>query len=137
MQPESKKTTVSIGLVQPVVMADFIYRIQDSDGRGPFKPGFSHVWVNERGDHENLKPCTQQFDGIRNKLLLSEHYGCGCKNLKQLRRWFTKQEYKKLKKYGYRAVKMKVARIVAESEIQVVFGRAIPLNENIDEIRLY
>ena len=33
-----------------------VYRVQDADGRGPFKPGFSHQWVEERADHENLLP---------------------------------------------------------------------------------
>lgn len=28
-----------------------IYRVQDADGRGPFKPGFSRKWVIDRDDH--------------------------------------------------------------------------------------
>lgn len=125
------------GKLQNVSAPIFVYRVQDKDGRGPFKPGFSQLWVRERKDHENLIPWFEEFGPVQNKVLAGESAGCGCKELEQLRRWFTKTEYKKLKKLGYRAVKIKVNRLIAESEIQCVFGRAKPLCEDIKTIRLY
>jgi len=118
---------------------EIIYRIQDSDGRGPFKPGFSHQWINFRKDHRNLRTWAEEFgfEFVRDQIIVGETFGCGCKNLDQLKRWFDKSEYEKLKKFGYKAVKMKIDRIIAESEIQCVFGRTYPLNMDVKTIQLY
>jgi len=114
-----------------------IYRIQDKSGRGPWKPGFSHKWVEDRVDHDNLVSWMQEFGPVHNKLLAGEHGGCGCQTIEQLQRWFTESEYKNLKKLGYRAVKMNVNRIIAESDIQLFFGRAKPLRRGITPFDLY
>jgi len=115
-----------------------IYRVQDIfHGRGPWRPGFSHNWVIERKDHENLKPHFEEFRGLFQEMVSNDHYGSGCRSLKQLRRWFIKPEYEKLIQYGYQAVEMKVDQIIAESEIQCVFRRLKPLNEDINPVRLY
>lgn len=116
---------------------DVIYRIQDSDGRGPWKPGFSHRWVEDRPDHDNLPPWIIEFWRIDRKLLVGECAGSGCRTIEQLRRWFSKSEYKTLLSYGYRAVRMEVNRILGESEIQLFFGRATPLNQDVIGIKLY
>ena len=83
-----------------------IYRIQDKDGRGPWKPGFSHRWVEIRPDHNNLPAWYEEFGPLHNYISYGEHCGSGCKTIDQLRRWFTKSEYRTLLKYGYRAVRM-------------------------------
>lgn len=114
-----------------------VYRVQDRDGRGPWKPGFSRKWIEPREDHENLPSWYAEFGPIHNRILYGEEMGSGCRTLEQLRRWFTRSEYKRLREYGYRAVKMEVGRILAESEIQCVFGRAKPLNEDVTGIELY
>lgn len=116
---------------------DVIYRVQDKEGRGPWRPGFSHKWVRPRPDHDNLPPWLFEFGRVDRQLLYGEHAGSGCMTLDQLRRWFTKKEYKTLLKYGYQAVSMEVNRILAQSEIQCVFGRAKPLNEDFTIMRLY
>lgn len=116
-------------------MSEEVFRIQDRDGRGPFKPGFSHRWVEERSDHENLIPWTEQFGNIG--FGDNENIGCACKTTDQLKRWFTKKEYNKLKRLGYRSVKIQADRIIAESDIQCVFGRIKPLNQNIKPFKLY
>jgi hypothetical protein len=64
-------------------------------------------------------------------------FGCGCRTLDQLRRWFTKSEYATLIEFGYHAVKMDAGRILAESDIQCVFERAKPLNQGWEPIELY
>jgi len=122
----------SVLLIMPIV-----YRVQDCDGRGPFKPGFSSVWVKERPDHDNLHPWFIEFGRVDKKVLTGEVCGRACLTKEQLRRWFTKSEYKKLKKHGYKAVKMEVNRIIAESDIQCFVGRAKPFNEAITTIKLY
>lgn len=112
-----------------------VYRMQDSQGRGPWKPGFSHKWVIEREDHKNLFPWMDEFKHV--DFMYGEIGGCGCRTLDQLRRWFTKAEYKKLLKFGYGVVELKADRMIAESEIQCVFGRSRPLYENAKKVRLY
>lgn len=118
-------------------MKEIVYRIQDSDGRGPWKPGFSRQWVEDRPDHDNLPPWYVEFGPIHRRALYGEEIGSGCRTLDQLRRWFTRSEYRKLIHFGYKAVKMEVGRILAESDIQCVFGRALPLKDEAIIIDLY
>lgn len=37
-------------------MSTTIYRVQDAEGRGPWRPGFSKYWVCDRDDHDVLIP---------------------------------------------------------------------------------
>lgn len=113
-----------------------VYRVQDKQGRGPWKPGFSHQWVEDREDHENLPPWVLEFPRIIEKFRRGFVYGCGCTTLNKLRRWFTESEYQKLVKLGYRAVKME-AIVLGESDIQCVFERFKLLNQDVEEIELY
>lgn len=119
-------------------MSETIVRIQDREGRGPFKPGFSSSWVIDRDDHDILVPWYHQFGRVdRTKGIAGMYHGCGCRTVEQLRRWFIKPEYRRLRQFGYMAVEMEVGRILAESEIQLVFERAIPLHEKVKPIPLY
>jgi len=112
--------------------------MQDREGRGPWRPGFSHLWVQDRPDLCNLPPVQAEFG----KTIFTaphtwEYAGCGCPTLKQLRRWFTKKEYKILLGYGYRVVMIDIGRILAQSEIQCVFARSKPLYEDVKIVALY
>lgn len=114
-----------------------IYRIQDAAGRGPWKPGFSHLWVEPRPDHDNLKPFFQEMP-VDLAINIPGHYaGCGCTSLDKLRRWISPSEYFTLLKYGYKAVEIRGAKIVAESETQCVFLSRKPLPKVAREIHLY
>lgn len=112
-----------------------IYRIQDREGRGPFRPGFSERWIEDRPDHGNLLPWNLEF-GV---LMVAdwEIVACGCRTKEQLRRWFARVEYDRLLKLGYAAVTMKPSRILAESKIQCVFARIIPLHAGATRFNLY
>ena len=114
-----------------------VYRIQDADGRGPWKPGYSHRWVEDRPDHDNLLPSFMEFGPVYQQILYGEHAGSGCLTVEQLRRWITQSEYAKLKALGYKAVKMRVGRIIASSDVQCVFGCPMPLNQECEEFELY
>ncbi len=114
-----------------------VFRIQDGEGRGPWKPGFSHRWVEYREDHRNLVPWFVEFGNVHLTALDGEHIGSACRTLDQLRRWFTPSEYATLQVYGYRAVRMEVGRLLAESAKQVLFGRAKPLNSDVIGVELY
>lgn len=127
--------------VRPVpAVAVRVYRVQDSEGRGPFRPGFSHWWVEERPDHDNLVPWMQQFghDAIpRTGWPFGKHFGCACRTLGQLRRWFTASEYATLQRFGFQAVSMEADRVLHESEIQLLFQRAKPLRADVSPMDLY
>lgn len=114
-----------------------VYRVQDRDGRGPWKPGFSRHWVEDRDDLDHLPPWTHELPNALQKRIVGMHLGCGCQTLEQLRRWFTPGEYATLRRHGYLAVKMKVGRILAASRTQCVFERAKPLYEDFETVELY
>ena len=114
-----------------------IYRIQDKDGRGPWKPGFSKKWVEVREDHDNLPSWFFEFGPVHKTAFTWESVGSGCLTIDQLRRWFTESEYKTLLRHGYNAVKMGASRILASSNIQCVFTRNKPLNVDCDVFNLY
>jgi len=114
-----------------------ILRVQDSEGRGPWRPGFSHRWVESRDDHENLLSGVLQFPTAHRRLYSWENSGYGCQSADVLRRWFTKTEYQKLLSFGYQAVEMQVDRLVDRSDIQCVFARIKPLSEDVKPFDLY
>jgi|SRR6185503_6191450 len=120
--------------IEPVI----VYRVQDSDGRGPWKPGFSARWVEDRPEEEfaTLLPWPVQF-GMLRRSSARMSMGCGCKSLEQLRRWFTKSEYSTLRGFGYIAVKLNADRVLAESDIQCVFERSRPLCDSVEPVNLY
>jgi hypothetical protein len=114
-----------------------VYRIQDETGRGPWKPGFSHLWVEGREDLDNLIPWVMDLGNVIEKARWAMHLGCACESPEKLKRWFTKLEYERLLKYGYNAVEMEVDLILGQSEIQLVFERSIPLKQDFKIINLY
>ena len=113
-----------------------IYRVQDKDGRGPFKPGFSHKWIKVRAAHDDLKPWFSEFGAINRKVRSGFRCGSACLSISKLRIWFTREEYATLQSLGYQAVKMD-ADILAESFSQCFFERERPLAEAIQPIELY
>ena len=116
-----------------------VFRVQDKDERGPWKPGFSKRWIEDRPEEEYaaLVPWPLQFGDVRRRSIVGMSLGCGCRTLEQIRRWFTPTEYATLRRLGYCAVKMEVGRILAESDIQCVFERSKPLREDVVPVDLY
>ncbi len=113
-----------------------IYRVQHKkDGRGPWRPGWSHVWVEDREDHDNLLPPSIEFNGISFKK--GFYHGSGCSSISQLKRWFTESEYLTLKKYNFHSVIMKVDNVLGHSKTQVLFERKKALNKNVKAFTLY
>lgn len=138
--PRSTTPTAGAGPLDGRVMAVPVYRVQDAEGRGPWRPGFSRLWVRDRADHDNLRPWVEQFGvGIilRDGWPFGRHFGCGCRTLEQLRRWFTREEYDTLRAYGYSAVQLMADRVLAESDIQLVFQRSRPLRAAVEPVDLY
>lgn len=116
-----------------------VYRVQDKNGRGPFKPGFTIKWNEGREDMVNLEPFYCQFPSFNpaRDIARNEFCGCACRTIDQLKRWFTKIEYERLKKFGYKAVRLSVERVLHESDIQLIFARRKRLNKETTAITLY
>lgn len=114
-----------------------VFRVQDLNGRGPFKPGFSSKWVEPRDDHQFLVPWFIDLSRVDKQVTYGLHAGAACGSIDQLRRWFTAAEYEFLKKHGYQAYEIEVDRVIGESEIQLVFERVLPLNVGVFPFDLY
>ncbi len=108
-----------------------VYRVQDKDGRGPWRPGFSRVWADKEFGPgvERLPPWGVEFglDLIARRGLPGEHYGCAVRKPRELRRWFSTAEMERLATLGYAIVSVKAERILAESGNQLVFASRKPL----------
>lgn len=107
-------------------MTQTLYRYEDKDGRGPFKPGFSHRWVSPTRDGPP-PPWEEAGIGIGEFQQLftpGMHGGSACKSKQQLRLWFNFMERRRLAKLGYRMVAFTPDRILLETPTQVVFERA-------------
>lgn len=114
-----------------------IYRVQDREGRGPWRPGFSDTWVIHRPDHENLRPSYLEMPTALNKRTPGYNVGCGCISLDDLRRWFIREEYAKLILAGYACVQFYGGAFLGESETQCLFERRKPLSEHDWLVSLY
>ncbi len=113
-----------------------IYRVQDDEGRGPFRPGFSRRWIDAVGP--DLPPSwIEEFghDLIQREGRRHEHFGSGCMSLDGLRRWFSADEIMRLRLLGYRIVRLDGCRGLAESVYQVVFARSRPFRLDAVEVQ--
>jgi len=106
-----------------------ILRVQDSVGRGPYRPGFSYRWSDPNGPNcppwweelgEDMASAHRRFSG-------DLHYGCGFKDYAQFEAWFSPREQRALDRLGYRLVAIIPDAIIAETPRQVVFGSIRPL----------
>ena len=107
-----------------------VYRVQDSDGRGPWKPGVSKYWIDDSAHvgrlTETLMDLCGGVEAIR-KLPSGWHYGCACESLEGIAAWFTPNERIILDTMGYHPVSIKADKIMFRSEWQVLIARKRPL----------
>jgi hypothetical protein len=95
-----------------------LLRIQDKEGRGPFKPGTTSKWSETNYLQKMLKP---YFDrGL--------HIGCAVRG-NRLDEWFSKNEQVKLRLLGYQIVTIDNYELVCESSSQVIFASKKKLSE--------
>ena len=107
----------------------FIYRVQDATGRGPWRPGFSHLWIDEHAPVGRLSETVMDLVplAVLRALPTDRHYGCGCRTMAALREWFTPAERLRLTALGFDPVRLRVDQILAESDWQMFFSRTRPL----------
>lgn len=103
-----------------------VYRWQDAEGRGPYRPGFSHVWKDVGHDLRNPSFMEEFGLSVVNKRGPDEHLGCAFRSADQMRQWFSEQERELIRFYGYEFVEMHADRVLAESPRQLVIARRRP-----------
>jgi hypothetical protein len=108
-----------------------IYRVQDRNGRGPWKPGFSHKWIDV--SRTSLPPTIAEDFGHEayQRIPAGFHVGCGVRSPIALHAWFTKSEAKRLDFFGYYVAELEVDWIMAESATQLLFARRKRLNTDL------
>lgn len=91
-----------------------VYRVQDRDGRGPWKPGLSRYWVEDSSAvgplQETIMDLCGGFSGME-KLERGWHYACACRSPEALAAWFTPVEAIRLAAMGYAPVRIKADRV--------------------------
>jgi hypothetical protein len=103
-----------------------LYRWQDKDGRGPYRPGMSRYWADQ-DNQANNPPFFQEFGmDITKQCRPGEAMGCAFRTIEQMRQWFTDAERQRMRLMGYEFGCMEADRVIAESERQVVFARRKP-----------
>jgi len=111
-------------------MTETLWRMQDRDGRGPYRPGLSAKWADEFGGllhppfYEELG---WEWWSIPYRMPRGYHCGCACRTKEQLLSWFTPSERAKLGLLGFGIVNIDADLVVAETPTQVVFGCRTPL----------
>jgi len=109
-------------------MTQRVYRVQAFDGRGPWRPGFSHRWIE--GDAPADRLMETIFDlmpiDVLRALPADLVYGSACRTLDALMRWFTPTERVALASLGFHPVQLNVDVVLAESPWQCVVARRRP-----------
>jgi hypothetical protein len=107
-----------------------IYRVQDADGRGPYRPGPAHLWVN--WDHEQQRNPTLFGDfSLRDP---SRSWHSGFRTLDQLCAWFGVDERFNLEDLGYSVVTLLADQIILESNRELIFSRIQKLHLGIIQL---
>lgn len=102
------------------------YRVQDREGRGPFKPGMSDRWRDPEG--RDFPPVHVEFGlGWRDEIPAGWHAGCAFRDLAQTAAWFSPWECDRLDTLGYRLVALSGCRALRESAHQLIIVRPRPL----------
>ena len=115
-----------------------VLRVQDGEGRGPYRPGFSARWSDPNGPI--CKPwwieIGETFEVAHQRFCEGYHWGCGFQDIDRLRSWFTARELKALDRLGFCLVTVEPDIIVAETPSQIVFGTLLPLADARPRMRL-
>jgi hypothetical protein len=112
-----------------------VYRIQDSKGHGPFRPGVPATWVDDSRDGF---PATslREIQRIHRYADPDLHLGSACLTLEDMRKWVSATEYNRLLELGYRCYIFPVDQ-VWELTGQVVAGRRRQWRKGGKSVNLY
>lgn len=104
-----------------------ILRVQDEMGRGPFRPGFSHTWVDDPDREGGPPPIYEEMENFQQEVQkwhrLGYHLGCACRGFEGIRFWFTRTELIKLRMMGFDVYRVDEPKIIHETTTQLLFGK--------------
>lgn len=111
-----------------------VYRVQDYEGRGPFKPGFSRFWCDPdfAPGQKDMPTFMEEFgnDAIhRLAFPFERHFGSAVRTVGKLREWFSDDERRRLKGMGYYIAAIHHARVLAESPNQLLIASRLPFTQ--------
>lgn len=107
-----------------------LYRFQDAEGRGPWRPGFSHRWIDPDKDDSECPPMMQEFPRWQRAVRAARHLpyiGCCVIGEAGIRRWFTDDEIQRLLAFGFRLVDASALTPICVGAAQVIAGSRFPL----------
>jgi hypothetical protein len=114
-----------------------VVRVQAADGRGPWRPGWSHTWIEADAPADRLMETIMDLMPIDQLRALpgDKNYGTACRSYEALLRWFTPRERAKLAHLGFHPVRLTADVVLAESEWQMLIGRRRPFAEGATRLR--
>lgn len=107
-----------------------VWRVQDPQGRGPFKPGLSDRWCDPDG--HDFPPVQAEFglDWLK-EIPKGWAVGCAFRDRAGAERWFSPSERWRLLRLGYYLVTLIGCTVIRESATQMIVARPMPLKERI------
>lgn len=107
-----------------------ILRVQDSKGRGPWRPGLSEKWVDSFRTSQN-PPIYEEYPEFVLKVREAHgrglHIGCAARGRAGLLSWFSPMEIVRLSDMGFRVVDASACDVLHETPTQVLIASDRPL----------
>jgi hypothetical protein len=111
------------------MVREHIYRIQDSEGRGPFKPGFTHLWIDK--ERQPFPPPFTEHPKFASVVKRAHskglHLGAAVIGWPSLARWFSTDELFRLYERGYWIVDARGCTVELYDDFQVLVSSPLPL----------
>ena len=107
-----------------------LYRVQDREGRGPYRPGLSKLWSDPEGPVV-VPWWTEMGVSVQAAIEMMPQdmfTGCAFDSMKKLSDWFTAKERQKLDALGFYIVRFRPDKVLARTQSQVVFAQNYPLS---------
>lgn len=113
------------------------YRVQAADGRGPWRPGWSHTWIDGDAPEGRLSETIMDLLPLPQLRALppTMAWGCACRSLASLMQWFTPVERERLERLGFYPVRMQADVVLVESPWQMLIGRTRPFTDGATRLR--
>jgi hypothetical protein len=116
-------------------MKTTVYRIQDAQGRGPFKPGFSNKWLDQNRSYYPDAPISELIR-IKRSADPELHLAFACLSVDDVKKWVSESEMAILKKHGYNVVSMEADKIWPLTD-QAIVGRKRQYRKGVSVIDIY
>lgn len=98
----------------------YIFRIEDQNGDGCYTFGCIKELQKHNGLKDKKHPIPQNDKGINREIKYGEEF-CGFLNLDQVINWFTQKELLLLQQDGFYLKRLKVKKITARGQHQILF----------------